>query len=113
MAYYAVTTQNLPLLQQAINECRLYRDILRTDSTHGLWRHIFNPSSTPGAGHWSTGNAWAAAGMTRILATVMKAPDYLIPPDSPANAVIHLIEWIKEILDAAMASPMDQTTKLP
>lgn len=35
-----------------------------------LWRHIIGPpDGNNDYGIWSTGNAWAAAGMTRVLAT--------------------------------------------
>ncbi|KAJ8085190.1 hypothetical protein PM082_003982 [Marasmius tenuissimus] len=77
IAYYAVTTRNLALLQHAIDQCRLYRNILSSGDPTRLWKHIINPSSTPDPGLWSTGNAWVAAGMTRVLATVMKAPEYM------------------------------------
>jgi hypothetical protein len=65
----------------------LYREILRENTsasparppaTHpllasGLWTHIRGPViNDPGI--WSTGNAWAAAGMMRILATLVKFP---------------------------------------
>ena len=41
--------------------------------TRGLWNHIVGPYNSDQR-PWSTGNAWAAAGMARVLATVLKAP---------------------------------------
>ncbi|KAL0564590.1 hypothetical protein V5O48_017453 [Marasmius crinis-equi] len=109
IAYYSIIMNNLSLLQQSVDQCCLYREILRAELYSNLWRHILNPSLTPDGGLWSTGNAWAAAGMTRVLATVMKAPEYLgIDPDWRANVVESLTTWIKEILDVAIASPTDQ-----
>ncbi|KAK1231616.1 hypothetical protein PQX77_005261 [Marasmius sp. AFHP31] len=89
IAYYAVTTQNLALLQQSVDQCRLYREILHQADTN-LWKHIVNPTSTPDPGLWSTGNAWVAAGMTRVLATVMKTPEYIIPPDYRETVIAEL-----------------------
>ncbi|KAL0570357.1 hypothetical protein V5O48_011603 [Marasmius crinis-equi] len=108
IAYCGIITNNLSLLPQFVDQCRLYRQILRAEGYSDIWRHILNPSSTPDRGLWSTRNAWAAAGMTRVLATVIKAPDYLnVDKDWRASAE-DLTSWIKEILDAAIASPMDQ-----
>ncbi|KAL0069462.1 hypothetical protein AAF712_003495 [Marasmius tenuissimus] len=100
--------RNLALLQHAIDQCRLYRDILNSGDPTRLWKHIINPSSTPDPGLWSTGNAWVAAGMTRVLATVMKAPEYIVPSDYRETVIAELTVWIKEILDAAMGSTPDQ-----
>ncbi|TEB31030.1 hypothetical protein FA13DRAFT_1732979 [Coprinellus micaceus] len=77
LAYFAVATNNGSLLQESVRQCALYRDVLQPvpedGSERGLWRHIVGPYS-PDAGLWSTGNAWAAAGMARVLGTVMRAP---------------------------------------
>jgi len=48
----------------------LYRSYLRDDSAGGLWRHIVLGTDGTDPGHWSTGNAWAAAGMLRVLGTL-------------------------------------------
>ncbi|KAF5334560.1 hypothetical protein D9758_015779 [Tetrapyrgos nigripes] len=143
LAYYAVSTSNLSLLLDTVDQCGFYRQILQlgspsdvedyppspTDALNGLWRHIIGPqSSDPGL--WSTGNAWAAAGMTRILATVVKAPKELFQspiryPSTnisassnssslvPSNlrrttAISVLTTYIKEILDGVIfAAPLD------
>ncbi|KAF8623003.1 hypothetical protein AX15_006595 [Amanita polypyramis BW_CC] len=108
IAYYGAATDDLYLLQQAVNQSGLQRQILRTNNTvlDGAWTHILGPASTD-PGVWSTGNAWAAAGMTRILATVQKAPIAKANPNWQTNAVRRLSGYIQEILDVAIESPDD------
>ncbi|KAI4163976.1 MAG: hypothetical protein LQ342_002473 [Letrouitia transgressa] len=75
LAYQGVATNNQSLLREAGRQCQLQQDILRPQShkpTRGLWRHIIGPSDAQDLGLWATGNAWAAAGMTRVLATMLK-----------------------------------------
>ncbi|KAJ3880260.1 Six-hairpin glycosidase-like protein [Lentinula edodes] len=105
LAYYAVETSNPWLLQQTVEQCGLYREILQKNvssmtSYKGLWEHIIGPVNQD-TGVWSTGNAWAAAGMTRVLATVLKAPSH-ITLTWKDDAVSELTQWIKEILDGAI-----------
>ncbi len=110
LAYYAVHTSNLTLLQATDEQCRLYRQILQTPEHNGLWMHIIGPAHLD-PGLWSTGNAWAAAGMTRILATVIKAPHTLFKTKKHAqwrsDAINSLTVWIREILDGAIESPAE------
>lgn len=131
LAYYGVATNNVSVLQAAVEQCRLYRQILLANTTSGqftppvshpevaagLWKHITGPVNDD-AGLWSTGNAWAAAGMARVLATVLKAPPSLFFNNLPAhtsnlsvtwkNQAIHdLTTFICEILDAAILMPTD------
>ncbi|KAG6855935.1 hypothetical protein H0H87_009311 [Tephrocybe sp. NHM501043] len=119
LAYHAVDTSNFTLLREAVYQCHAYRDILRYNSTSphgaftGLWEHILGPvNNDPGL--WSTGNAWAAAGMTRVLATIIKAPIFLRSGGKEAaesrqwrsTAITKLTTLIKEIVDATInASP--------
>lgn len=70
LAYYGVTTGNQSMLQEAYEQVQLYRNYLRDESAGGLWRHIVLGSNGTDPGHWSTGNAWAAAGMLRVLGTL-------------------------------------------
>ena len=125
LAYYGVATNNASLLEEAVNQCLLYREILRANTsasparpptTHpllasGLWTHILGPfNNDPGI--WSTGNAWAAAGMMRVLATLVKAPPPLLydgPHDTTSlkYATANLVNAIREILEAAMRLPAD------
>ncbi|KAF8871057.1 hypothetical protein CPB84DRAFT_1855203 [Gymnopilus junonius] len=102
LAYYAADQENLSLLQETVHQCTLYRQVLkanRTDSMNGLWMHIIGPQNQD-TGFWSTGNGWAAAGMTRVMATVMKAT--FIPNEDEGwrqQAVEELTGYIKEIID--------------
>ncbi|USP76942.1 hypothetical protein yc1106_04216 [Curvularia clavata] len=72
MAYHAVSTQDISLAKESVRQCILYSAVLCTKS--GLWRHIANApglSDVKGdKGVWSTANAWAAAGISRVLATL-------------------------------------------
>ncbi|KAF8157098.1 hypothetical protein B0H34DRAFT_859672 [Crassisporium funariophilum] len=118
LAYYGAATNNASVLSASVDQCRLYRQILRANTTGvavGLWEHIIGPQNAD-PGIWSTGNAWAAAGMTRVLATVIKAPSSLFTkkasPTQLSNAwktqaVSDLTMAIREILDAAMRVPTD------
>ncbi|KAG6815337.1 hypothetical protein H0H87_002807 [Tephrocybe sp. NHM501043] len=108
LAYYAADTLNATLLLEAVNQCRYYRQVLQSNTTavyKGVWEHIIGPQSQD-TGLWSTGNAWAAAGMVRVLATVMRAP---IAANAPwkHDAVQNLTTWVLEILDGATASTLN------
>ncbi|KAJ7147627.1 Six-hairpin glycosidase-like protein [Mycena crocata] len=103
MAYYAADSNNATLLEDTYKQCGLYRDVLKSDG--GLWQHIVGPQAAD-PGHWSTGNGWAAAGMTRVLATIMRAP-VAQSASWKDGAINDLSDWIKEILDAAVAAPSD------
>jgi len=137
LAYYAVSTSNLSLLLETVRQCGLYREVLQLGSSippastasdrlpaiYGLWRHIVGPQ-LPDPGLWSTGNAWSAAGMTRVLATVVKAPRSLFRTNSDTTtlsvdssdksqtnirttAINLLTTYIKEILDGVIDAPLD------
>ncbi|CAK5274621.1 unnamed protein product, partial [Mycena citricolor] len=117
MAYFAATSGNASLLQASYEQCGLYREVLlfgsnattfspvNSSATSGRWHHIVGPQSAD-LGLWSTGNGWAAAGMTRVLVTVMHAPIANSTGWAPA-AISDLTAWIKEIIDGARASPLD------
>ncbi|KAK9771906.1 putative Six-hairpin glycosidase [Seiridium cardinale] len=101
MAYWAVQTDDVGLMRETLQQFSLYRDVLGVpggESAAGLWHHIIGPQ-TQDLGIWSTGNAWAAAGMTRVLATAIKS--------SFANELTDELEQTKDIiraiLDAAIA----------
>ncbi|KAH9059660.1 glycoside hydrolase family 105 protein [Lactarius vividus] len=70
LAYYGMTTGNQSMLQEAYNQVKLYRSYLSDTSAGGLWKHIVLGVNGTDPGHWSTGNAWAAAGMLRVLGTL-------------------------------------------
>jgi len=125
LAYYGVATNNASLLEEAVNQCLLYREILQANTTastasppithpllaFGLWTHILGPvNNDPGI--WSTGNAWAAAGMMRVLATLVKAPAHLLQDrhhdtTSLKHATANLVSAIREILDGSMRVQAD------
>lgn len=110
LAYWAVQTGDAGLLATAVQQCLLYREVLGVppdaDSAAGLWHHIIGPESQD-LGIWSTGNAWAAAGMTRVLATAKKAPSSTLLSDSSSAAADTdtdgLESAIRAILDGAIA----------
>jgi rhamnogalacturonyl hydrolase YesR len=117
IAYFAADSNNASLLETAYLQCGLYREVLlfgsnastfstpRTSVTNGLWHHIVGPQSHE-PGLWSSSNGWAAAGMSRVLATVMKAP-VAAGTSWQAAAITDLTSWIKEIVDGARGSPID------
>jgi len=110
LAYYAVYTSNFTLLHATIEQCGLYREALQSKDNSGLWSHIVGPP-IPDPGLWSTGNAWAAAGMTRILATVMHLPATFCKSEKEKGwrekAIGDLTRWIKEIVDGVIDSTLD------
>ncbi|KAI0650661.1 Six-hairpin glycosidase [Trametes meyenii] len=84
----------LSLLKIAYKQCKLYRQYLRDSS--GLWKHIVlgNWSDTH---HWGTGNAWAAAGMMRVLQTIRHSKLASKLKSEQAD----LTSWINEIVSAS------------
>ncbi len=111
IAYYAADTGNVSLLHEAYKQCGYYREVLQatniTDEPYnGVWMHIVGPQSQD-VGLWSTGNGWAAGGMTRVLATITKAP-VAWRASWRQEAIDDLTEWIKEIVDGVIDSPTTQ-----
>ncbi|KAH8990552.1 Six-hairpin glycosidase [Lactarius akahatsu] len=96
LAYYGITTGNQSMLQEAYHQVKLYRSYLRDNSAGGLWQHIVIGTNGTDSGHWSTGNAWAAAGMLRVLGTLKSSPfsrDF-------NNQIKDLGNWVAEIHSA-------------
>ncbi|RXW23701.1 hypothetical protein EST38_g2176 [Candolleomyces aberdarensis] len=109
LAYYAAYTQNATLLLESVNQCRWYRQVLRANTTasyKGTWHHIIGPQS-PDWGLWSTSNAWAAAGMARVLAVLVKSPFAKTLPWRD-QAATDLNWYIREIIEGAMGAPLDK-----
>ncbi|KAG6849046.1 hypothetical protein H0H93_011807, partial [Arthromyces matolae] len=118
LAYYAADTANITGLQEAVFQCQAYRQILHyntsspDDTFSGLWEHILGPTTNLDPGMWSTGNAWAIAGITRVLATVIKAPVIQGSSDDETaeiaawrkTAIDDLTTLVKEILDGVIDS---------
>lgn len=105
LAYFAADHDDEGMLRESVRQCRLYREVLQLDTDEpykGAWRHIIGPQSQD-LGLWSSGNGWAAAGIARVLATVMKAP-VAEGKSWQAGAITELSGYIKEILDGAMGS---------
>lgn len=110
LAFYAADTDDEALLKVSVEQCGFYRQALQANLTNpdlvpGVWEHIVGPQSAD-HGLWSTGNAWAAAGMARVLATVEKAP-VALQADWKYAATANLTLWIKEIVTSAMSMPME------
>lgn len=98
LAYYAVLNNNITLAREAHRQVQLYRDVLRTDT--GLWAHILVGSQNIDPGLWATGNAWAAAGMLRVLAT-LRWSQFNDAMQSEQN---DLRSWTEEILQGTERS---------
>ncbi|KAI0750888.1 Six-hairpin glycosidase [Daedaleopsis nitida] len=97
IAYYGALqggSDGANLLQLAYTQCELYRQYLADES--GLWKHIVLGDSEDN-NHWGTGNAWAAAGMLRVLETIRRSPE----ADNMLNERLELTAWINEILTNA------------
>ncbi|KAG2043990.1 Six-hairpin glycosidase-like protein [Suillus americanus] len=96
LAYYGVMTQNQTILSEAYTQISLYRKYLRDAAAGNLWKHIQLGQTGNDDGHWSTGNAWAAAGMIRVLGTIQRSP-YANSLKSQQN---DLTNWADEIHQA-------------
>ncbi|KAJ6596905.1 Six-hairpin glycosidase-like protein [Mycena vulgaris] len=107
LAYYGLLTSNATLISEAYNQIKLYRNYLRDPDADNLWKHIVlgtTSDSANDAGHWSTGNGWAAAGMLRVLATMKNSPY----SKSFSSQQKDLANWVKEI-HTAMFANLDST----
>lgn len=101
VAYYAVYKNDRSLMSEVVNQCKLYRDVLKINQFLN-WRHIIGPQSQD-TGLWSTGNGWAGYGMVRVLHTLQKWSGSRDMTTEANNLKI----WIKEILDGALLSGFD------
>ncbi|KAG2049356.1 Six-hairpin glycosidase [Suillus hirtellus] len=93
LAYYGVLTRNQTILGEAYIQIRLYRKYLRDTAAGNLWKHIQLGQTGIDDGHWSTGNAWAAAGIIRVLGTIQRSP-FANSFKSQQNDLAH---WVHEI----------------
>ncbi|QRV76438.1 glycoside hydrolase family 88 protein [Ceratobasidium sp. AG-Ba] len=113
LAYYGALHNNPTVIAEGFNQTIVltrpqistYRDILKADSQTGLWRHIQLGANTD-MGHWSSGNGWAASGMTRVLATVAGSS----LSSSFSNEQANLALWTAEILTSAWAYQLPNGT---
>lgn len=83
------------MVEEAYTQIKLYRNYLRDTNASNLWRHIALGNGTD-PGHWSTGNAWAAAGMLRVLGTIKNSQF----AKSMKSEQTDLTNWVKEIHNA-------------
>ncbi|ORY47088.1 Six-hairpin glycosidase-like protein [Leucosporidium creatinivorum] len=97
LAAYGAFNSDTSVLSQAYTQCKLYRNYLQDPSTK-LWKHIVM-GDWGDVGLWGTGNAWAAAGMTRVAATMLNSPY----ASSYASEIEDLRAWTNEILVAAFS----------
>ncbi|KAG5640729.1 hypothetical protein DXG03_007416 [Asterophora parasitica] len=107
LAYYGVVTQNRTLLVEAHDQIQLYRSYLRDTTANNLWKHVLLGTSGNDEGHWSTGNAWAAAGMLRVLGTIQNS-EYA---NTMKNEQNDLAAWVMEI-HSGMYPNLDATSHL-
>jgi hypothetical protein len=81
------------LLHTAYEQVKAYREVL-FDRDVGLWRHIALGEGTDPT-HWGTGNAWAATGALRVLATIQGSS----AAESMKLQQDDLASWVRETLD--------------
>ncbi|KAF2260183.1 hypothetical protein CC78DRAFT_37195 [Lojkania enalia] len=105
LAYYGVASDDVNLAKEGANQVKLYREVLGTEA--GTWKHIVGPGA-PDDGIWSTGNAWAAAGASRVLATLRKSKF----DGETKSEQGELVGTIKAIIDGAIAQDNDQSELL-
>jgi hypothetical protein len=89
------------LLAWSYRQCGLQRQVFLDPAT-GLWKHILGGTegrTDPGC--WSTSNAWAAAGMLRVLVTIRRSPFAEEP--TMHQYVADLLAWVTEIMSAVAA----------
>jgi rhamnogalacturonyl hydrolase YesR len=110
LAYYGVYTQDVNMIREAVKQCCLYHELLGTET--GLWKHILTVGvQAPGereeddAGLWSTSNGWAAAGIARVLATILGS-DLGVQLRGEQRLLVELVEGI---VRGAMAVDKDDS----
>ncbi|KAF8872499.1 hypothetical protein BD779DRAFT_1679667 [Infundibulicybe gibba] len=91
LAFYAADKGDAEMLQESVRQCGHYRHILKAHETPtcaGAWQHIIGNESQ------DTGSVvdGQCVGSRR---------------DDPRNAIDQLGGWISEIIDGAMAAPLD------
>lgn len=106
-AQYGLMTNNRELLQYAYTQVELLHNALALPSGtgKGLWGHILNYTNVAqprwiDQRAWLTGNAWAAAGMLRVLAALEQSTF----ASSFSSETDNIKAWIDELLSAAYNS---------
>ncbi|WOO81514.1 Unsaturated rhamnogalacturonyl hydrolase YesR [Vanrija pseudolonga] len=98
LAYYGALNNNKTLLDAAYNQISTYRSVLRNSSIN-LWQHIALGKEAIDPGYWATGNAWAVAGMARVIATIKHSSF----ANDMKQEVSDLSAWADEIFKASEA----------
>ncbi|KDE05894.1 hypothetical protein MVLG_03707 [Microbotryum lychnidis-dioicae p1A1 Lamole] len=97
LAARGIATSNHSLLLESYRQIKLYRSHLQDTSTH-LWRHVrYGTWEDPSL--WATGNAWAAAGITRVLATLTNSFHTAMYWEEIRDLAL----WANEIVEAGFA----------
>ncbi|KAH8831466.1 family 88 glycosyl hydrolase [Flagelloscypha sp. PMI_526] len=109
MAYMGAETSNITLLEDALRQITAYHEVMNapmrnTTPPHNLWLHIVGPQSAD-LSAWGTGNGWASAGSTRVLATILKAP--CAPESFKTKAKTKITAILKEMFDGVLAAKKD------
>jgi len=99
IAYYGMMSQNRTLLLEAYNQIKLYHNYLSDPKAQDRWKHVLLGPTNNDEGYWTTGNAWAAAGMLRVLATIRNS-QYA---NTMKNQQKDLANWVKELHDGMFA----------
>ncbi|GMK56851.1 hypothetical protein CspeluHIS016_0306910 [Cutaneotrichosporon spelunceum] len=96
LAYFGAVTNNQTLLQAAFDQISAYRQGLQDPETK-LWRHMSPGPEAEDPNLWATGNAWAAAGIVRVLATIKRSQFGAEMGDQQSQLQV----WAAEILGAS------------
>jgi len=96
LAFAGVLLNNQTLVNIAHEQCQLYRQAMRNESA-GLWAHILLGTGIEDRNRWLTGNAWAAYGMMRVLATIQRSPW----AGEMGSQISDLQNWVGEIMSTS------------
>ena len=110
LAHWGVINQNEAIVRESIQQIRLYREYLQDPATL-LWHHVKggDPHDEYWSYFWGTGMAWAAAGITRVLATLEHSTYYgMLAPE-----IAELAGWANEIVGATFTKLNAETGLLP
>ncbi|KIP05068.1 hypothetical protein PHLGIDRAFT_31058 [Phlebiopsis gigantea 11061_1 CR5-6] len=115
LAFYGTATGNETVARMAWEQVKLYRQYLKSNNTQttdsgqstvGLWQHMALGSGAD-EGFWSTGNAWAAGGIVRVLGTFAASP----MSSSLQTEQADLVQWAHEI-QLALGTWVDSESNL-
>ncbi|KAH9820750.1 hypothetical protein DFH28DRAFT_1121103 [Melampsora americana] len=110
LAYLGAINSDYAILENSYLQCKYYRDVLGDPET-GTWRHVLKGSWND-TFLWSTGNAFAAAGMMRVRQT-MEAVSNKELAEKLTQMKIDLESWISEIVVGAYKFQSPESYLLP